>query len=187
MRANSSEKWVFILSYMKQNKNDARKPRGFQLPQIERPRNAVMLEGRKKLYPAKLDVSSCFWSVRLPQQWVGVFSVNVGDTQYVWNSLPFGWTYSPQLCQKLVYSVVRVAMWWLPVLFFVFLDNILIVGTRRFLRKAIRRARHRLQKVGFIVSKKCKTEPAKHLEIVGKIFDLYNGTLENRRSTADKG
>ena len=93
---------------------------------------------------AKLDPSNCYWSLRLPRSWVGEFSVCVGDVRYVWQSLPFGWKYSPLLCQKLVYSVVRTSVWWLPVLFFVYLDDILIVGTRRFVRKAVHRARHRL-------------------------------------------
>ena len=67
-----------------------------------------------------------------------------GDAQYVWKSLPFGWKYSPLLCQKLVYSVVRTSVWWLPVLFFVYVDDSLIVGTGRFVCKAVHRARHRL-------------------------------------------
>ena len=129
---------------------------------------------------AKLDLSNCFWSLRLPRSWVGELSVCVGDAQYVWPSLPFGWKYSPLLCQKLVYSVVRTLVWWLPVLFFVYPDDILIVGTRRFVCKAVRRARHRLQRVGFVISPKPVTEPSRNLDFVGKVFDLSSGTLENR-------
>ena len=65
-------------------------------------------------------------------------------------------------------------------LFFVYLDDILIVGTRRFVRKAVRLAKHRLQRVGFIVSPKSVTEPSRSLDFVGKVFDLNSGTLENR-------
>ena len=108
---------------------------------------------------AKLDPSKCFWSLHVPQSWVGEFTVCVGDAQYVWQSLPFGWKYPPLLCHKLVYSVVRTSVWWLPVLFFVYLDDILIVGTRHFVRKAVHRARHRLQRVGFVISPKSVTEP----------------------------
>ena len=90
----------------------------------------------------------------------------VSDAQYVWQSLPFGWKYSPLLCQKLVYSVVRTSVWWLPVLFFVYLGDILIVGTRRFVRKAVRRARHRLRRVGFVISQKSVTEPCRNLDFV---------------------
>ena len=64
--------------------------------------------------------------------------------------------------------------------FFVNLDDILIAGTKRFVRKAVRRARHKLQRVGFVISKKFVTEPSRHLDFVGKVFDLKSGTLENR-------
>ena len=119
--------------------------------------------------------------MRLPEQWVGDFSVSVRDAEYVCNLLPFRWKYSPLQCQKLVYNVVRTAIWWLPVLFFMYLDNILIVGSRRFVRKVVCRAKHRHQKVGFIISKKSETEPARRLDFVRLIFDLESGTLENRQ------
>ena len=109
---------------------------GFSNPQ--QLRDSILLEGRQKLYMAKLDLSNCFWGVRLHPRWVGNVSVCVGDAHYSWQSLLFGWKYSPLLCQKLVYSVVRTSVWWLPVLFFVYLDDILIVGTQRFVRKAMR-------------------------------------------------
>ena len=105
VRPKSSEKCVFILNCVKRNACDSRKPRGFQLPRIEHLRDSVLLGGRQKLYVAELDLSNCFWSVRLPTSWVGEFSVCVGDAQYVWQWLPFGWT-SPLLCQKLVYGVL---------------------------------------------------------------------------------
>ena len=68
-------------------------------------------------------------------------------------------------------------------LFFVYLDDILIVGTRRFVKKTVRRARHRLQKVGFIIKKKSETERARRLDFVGKISDLespeWSGSCSN--------
>ena len=145
VRPKNSEKCAFILNCVKPNACDESKPRGFQLPQIERLRDSVLLGGRQRLYMAKLDLSNCFWSLRLPKSRVGEFSVCVGDAQYVRQSLPFGWKYSHLLCQKLVYR-------WLPILFFVYLGGILIVGTRRFVRKTVRRARQRLQRVGFVIS-----------------------------------
>ena len=65
VRPKSSEKCAFILNCVKQNACDGRKPRGFQLPQIERLRDSVLFGGRQKLYISKLDLSTCFWSLRL--------------------------------------------------------------------------------------------------------------------------
>ena len=135
---------------------------------------------RQRLYMAKLDLSNCFWSRRLPRSWVGELSVCVGDAQYVWQCLPFGRKYSPLPCHKLVYIVFRTFLWWLPVLFFVYLDDILIVGTRRFVRKAVHRARQRLQRIGFVISGKFVTEPVRDLDFVGYVFDFKRGALENR-------
>ena len=95
VRPKSSERCAFILNCIEENACDDRKPRGFRLPQIERLRDSVLLVGRQRLYMAKLDLSNCFWSLRLPRSWVGEFSGCVGDAQYVWQSLPFGWKYSP--------------------------------------------------------------------------------------------
>ena len=45
---------------------------------------------------------------------------------------------------------------------------------------AVRRAKHKLQRVGFIVSPKSVMEPSRSLYFVGKVFDLSSGTPENR-------
>ena len=68
----------------------------------------------------------------------------------------------------------------LLVLFFVYLDDILILGTGRFASRAVRWAKHRLKTAGFIISHKSETELAGRMDFVGKIFDLESGTLENR-------
>ena len=65
-------------------------------------------------------------------------------------------------------------------LFFVYLDDILIGCTRRFVCKAVCQSKHTLQRVvGFITSPKLVTEPSRHLDFVGKIFDLSSGTPDN--------
>ena len=54
-----------------------------------------------------------FWSIRLLKRWVKEFSVQGSDSQYTWHSLPFGWKYSPLICQTLVSSVVHTSIWHL--------------------------------------------------------------------------
>ena len=71
-------------------------------------------------------------------------------------------------------------MSWLPVLFFVYLDHILILETKCFMRKAVRHARRRLQCVGFVIHQKYVREPARNLDFVGNVVDLKRGNLEKR-------
>ena len=47
------------------------------------------------------------------------------------------------------------------------------------MRKALRRARHRLQRVGFVSSLKSVTEPSRNLDFVGKVLNLRSGRVEN--------
>ena len=61
------------------------------------------------------------------------------------------------------------------------MDDILIVRTRCFVRKAMCRARHRLQRVRFVISPKSVTEPSRNVDFVGKVFDLRSATVGNRR------
>ena len=48
------------------------------------------------------------------------------------------------------------------------------------MRKAVRRAKHRLQCVGFVICPKSVMEPSRNLDFVGKVFDLRSDTLEHR-------
>ena len=45
----------------------------------------------------------------------------------------------------------------------------------------VRRAQRRLQRVGFVTCPKSQMEPHRHLDFVGKIFDLNCSTLANRK------
>ena len=51
---------AFVLNCVKQNACDSRKPRGFQLPQIEQLRNSILLGGRQKLVYGKAGVVQLF-------------------------------------------------------------------------------------------------------------------------------
>ena len=90
----------------------------------------------------------------------------------------------PPAVQKLTYHVACRSIWWLPLLLFVYHGDILIVGSKRFVGRAVRRARHRLTKAGFIISHNFETELARHMDFMGNIFDPHNETLANRQGYA---
>ena len=50
-----------------------------------------------------IDLSNCFWSLRLPEAFWGAFRISDGEGGVLsFRCLPFGWKYSPILCQKKV-------------------------------------------------------------------------------------
>ena len=49
----------------------------------------------------------------------------------------------PVVCQKLVFGLSDGALWDIPVLYFVYMDDICLVCPRRFLKRAVRKLRRR--------------------------------------------
>ena len=116
----------------------------------------------------------------MPGEWGEVFNVSAHDKSFSWGCLPFGWRYSPVLCRKLVFSITDSVIWRIRVLFFVYLDDILLVGRRRFLRCAVRKLKWKRTKSGFLISPKSVVEPSRSLDFIGKLFDMDTGDLSNR-------
>ena len=57
--------------------NDAgwRKPPKFRLPQVEQV-TRLMANAGHKAFLGKINLSNCFWSIRMPYRWCRVFCVN---------------------------------------------------------------------------------------------------------------
>ena len=98
----NSEKCSFIMNCMKQNASDCRPPPRFVLPQLEALRDCLLPRKRKRVYKMKFDVSNCYWSILMPKRWRDIFQVSISGQNYAWSSLPFGWKYSPVICQCLM-------------------------------------------------------------------------------------
>ena len=50
-----------------------------------------------------IDLSNCFWSLQLPREFWGAFRVSDGEGGVLaFRCLPFGWKYSPLLCQRVL-------------------------------------------------------------------------------------
>ena len=176
----NSEKCSFIMNCMKQNASDCCPPPKFVLPQLEALRECLFLRKRKRVYMIKFDVSNCFWSILMPKRWRGIFQVSVSGQSYAWSSLPFGWKYSPVICQRLMGAPAENPVFDLQVLPFTHLDDILAARARRDLKRAVRRLRGWLQRARFVVSPKSSLEPTRVLDFVGKIFDTKTRRMENR-------
>ena len=177
----NNEKCSFIMNCMKQNASDCRPPPRSVLPQVEALRDCLLLRKRKMVYLIKFDHSNCYCSILMPKRWRDIFQVSVSGQNYAWSSLPFGWKYSPVICQRLMGALAKNSVFDLQVLPFTYLDDILAAEARRDLKRAVRRLRGRLQRARFVVSPRSNLEPTRVLDFVGKIFDTKRRRMENRK------
>ena len=148
VRPKSSEKCAFKLNCLKQNTCDE-----------------ILFCWGQRLYMAKSDLSNWFCGV------CACLGRGSGSSVCAW-AMPNMFGSPCHLARNTRPSCVR--SWCIAwserrcggclYCFFVYPDDILIVGTRRFVRKAVRR--QRLQRVGFVISQKSVTEPAHDLDFV---------------------
>ena len=137
--------------------------------------------GRCRVFLAKLDLQNAYWSIRVPPAWRSVFVVGGrSGRRFRYARLPFGWAYSPVICQKLVSSVIRGALSRRGVRGWVYLDDILLsCRSKSRLRGAVRDCIRRLRRAGFIVGPKSEPDPTERLGFIGKQIDTKAGTISN--------
>ena len=93
----NSRKCALIFACVGLNNADWRKLPEFRLPQVEQVTRLTADAGHKA-FLGKIDLSNCFWSIRMPYRWCRVFRVNTPQGCFRWLTVPFGWKYLPVLC-----------------------------------------------------------------------------------------
>ena len=100
--------------------------------------------------------------------------------RYHYARFPFGWSYSPAICQQLVMAMIRRVLSPRGLKGWVYLDDILLFARRKGrLRRAVRDCIARLCGAGFIVGDKSETTPTECISFVGKSLDTRDGTIGN--------
>ena len=134
--------------------------------------------GDEELCMCHIDLSNCFWSLRLPEAFWGAFRISDGEGGVLsFRFLPFGWKYSPILCQKVLKRLVE-EIGLVGVLVLIYIDNVLIVGPGKGrVRGHAMRAVHALRVAGGVTSPKSTLEPVTRLVWLGKDVDLGGGSL----------
>ena len=112
LRPKSKEKCRLLLNLEEVHEGDARPPPRFRLPRLEglghgMARRRWRWRGRRTVYLAKIDSTNCYSSIRLPRRWRRVFVARPEGQSYRITRLPFGWKFSPAICQRLVDRLVR--------------------------------------------------------------------------------
>ena len=126
------------------------------------------------LYGTHIDLKNAFWSFVLPESARTVFRLRSAPSGRVvgLGRLPFGWKYSPFICQQ---TLARIVERVLPpdILLVHYLDDFLLVHhDKGYLRDNMGNAVIALGREGFIVSPKSVLEPATQLVFLGKWLDL---------------
>ena len=126
------------------------------------------------LYGTHIDLKNAFWSFVLPESARTVFRLRSSPSGRVvgLGRLPFGWKYSPFICQQ---TLARIVERVLPpnILLVHYLDDFLLVHhDKGYLRDNTGATVLALGREGFIVSPKSVLEPATQLVFLGKWPDL---------------
>ena len=131
------------------------------------------------LVACHVDLTNAFWSLRLPDHLRGAFRVCVDGKIYGFNCLPFGWQYSPIVCQT-VLGYILASLGFSNVLVLHYLDDFLIVGYgKNRVRTAAASLCEALRKSGAIISVKSVLEPVTRILWLGKDlnFDPLNSSI----------
>ena len=115
-----------------------------------------------------------------------MFRFRFGGKLWDMKRLPFGWKYSPVICQQLLGSLVRDLI---PpdILLIHYLDDFLLVARDRArLREVTGRVAARLREAKFLVSPKSTLEPTDSLHCLGKFFDVEGGAITNSQFSLAK-
>ena len=84
--------------------------------------------GGEALCVCHIDLSTCFWSLRLPETFWGAFRIpDVEGGVLSFMCLPFGWKYSPVLCQKVLERLVE-EIGVVVVLVLIYINDVLILS-----------------------------------------------------------
>ena len=187
LRYKNAEKCRLLLNAVRINASDHRAPKAVRLPTLSHLAHTIK-GSRSGRWLCKIDLQNCYWSIKLPRSWRRVFVVQAGRHRYKYTRLPFGWCYSPSICQTLVKRLVASAISAakVPMGNKVYLDDVLLDAKSRHSLNIGRRAVvHKLRQAGFIMSVKSETRPRKRIGFVGKWFDTLrkcaNTYKTNRR------
>ena len=77
-----------------------------------------------------IDLTNAFWSLVLPEALQGSFRVQIDGQIYGFSCLPFGWQFSPLICQYVLGFILE-SVQLDSVLVLQYIDDFLVVGYGR--------------------------------------------------------
>ena len=135
-----------------------------------------------RLYMMSTDISKCYHSIRLPTSWCSTFGVRYGNQSFAFQTLPFGFSGAPYICQQITTNILQQTLASLPsdwiVDGVVYLDDFLVWGqVSEQVNVCTARLRLRLRRAGFLtLPDKNMQSPATSVKWLGKIWCMTQGT-----------
>ena len=130
----------------------------------------------EELVACHVDLTNAFSSLRFPEHLRGTFRVLIDGHVHGFNCLPFGWHFSPIICQT-VLGYILAFIGFPDVLVLHCLDDFLLVGYGRpIVRNAAATLCIALRNAGAIISSKSILEPTQAIVWLGKLLCFpWNG------------
>ena len=177
--------WIFHLVQV--NGRMRGKPPSFYLPTMEdmgylMQTHCVLEEGG--LYATHVDISNCYWGFVLPERFWDSFrffdaSVEGGGEVISILRLPFGWKYSPVLCQRVLQYFIK-GLKKGQTLILHYLDDFMVLGKDKALVSEVTESLViLLEGKGCLISPKSMLKPVQRLAWLGKQFDFVTGSISN--------
>ena len=182
LRYKNAEKCRLLLNAVHINASDPHPPKSIHLPTLGHLAQTIQQSSRGR-WLCKIDLQKQLLDHQVTQPWHKVFVVEEDGRRYKYTRLPFGWRYSPAICQTLVKCLVASAISGakVPVGHKVYLDDILLDAKRsRSLNIRRQAVVQGLRKAGFIISSKSETRPTKKIAFVRKQFDTLCKCIQNQ-------
>ena len=112
----------------------------------------------EELVACHIDLTNAFWSLVLPKALQGTFRVQIDGQIYGFSCLPFGWQFSPLICQYVLGFILE-SVHLDSSLVLQYIDDFLVVGYGKHrVRTAAGALSEALRKVGAIISIKSELE-----------------------------
>jgi len=151
-------------------------PPHFHLPQL----SALLADPTLSCtFLTKIDLANCYWSILIPPEVQGHFSLSAGTTVYATRRLPFGWKWSPVLCQQFVHSLLTPALRLLPTILQFYDDILLFHPDSPWLTCVTEYVVYLLQAAGLLISPKSALHPVRELVWLGKHISSLDGIIAN--------
>ena len=120
------------------------------------------------LLACHIDLTNAFWSLTLPEPYKNSFRVRIDGKSYAFSCLPFGWRFSPVICQY-VLAFVTGSVDTSGVLVLHYLDDFLVIGYGKAKVGSVsQRLCDALRRAGVVISTKSVLEPVPEIQWLGK-------------------